>query len=137
MQILSFGVYGQRPQPKGSMRAFLPKGRNVPIVTSSNKALKPWEQQVRQEARAAVQAQYWMVPGPDMPLRVSLTFWMPAVKKKRSYPTVKPDLDKLIRGTLDGLTHVVFKDDAQIVTVIAQKRYTTGEPGCDVSIQVD
>ena len=34
----------------------------------------------------------------------------------------RPDLDKLIRSTLDGLTGAVFVDDSQVVAVHASKR---------------
>ena len=33
------------------------------------------------------------------------------------YPAKRGDVDKLIRSTLDALTGVVFRDDAQVVTV--------------------
>lgn len=33
------------------------------------------------------------------------------------YPAKRGDVDKLIRSTLDALTGIVFRDDAQVVTV--------------------
>jgi hypothetical protein len=40
-----------------------------------------------------------------------------------------PDLDKLARSVFDALTRVVFHDDAQVVDLVATKRYATvGEP---------
>jgi Holliday junction resolvase RusA-like endonuclease len=38
-------------------------------------------------------------------------------------PTVPPDLDKLIRAVLDGLTGVAYKDDGQVVKITAVKIY--------------
>jgi Holliday junction resolvase RusA-like endonuclease len=38
-------------------------------------------------------------------------------------PTVPPDLDKLIRAVLDGLTGVAYKDDGQVVRITAVKIY--------------
>lgn len=41
----------------------------------------------------------------------------------------KPDEDKMVRAVLDGLTGVVFKDDAQVDIILAYKRYCTpGDP---------
>lgn len=42
---------------------------------------------------------------------------------KRALVTVRPDLDKLIRAVLDGLTGTAFIDDSQVIEVMAQKRY--------------
>ena len=40
--------------------------------------------------------------------------------------TTMPDVDKLVRCTLDALVGVLIKDDAQVVNLGAGKRY--GEP---------
>jgi Holliday junction resolvase RusA-like endonuclease len=53
------------------------------------------------------------------------------------YPDKKPDLDKLIRSTSDGLKEGgAFHDDSQIVTVQAFKIYARLDeaPGVDISI---
>jgi crossover junction endodeoxyribonuclease RusA len=42
---------------------------------------------------------------------------------KRNEPFVRPDLDKLIRAVLDGLTGVAYEDDQQVVRLTAQKAY--------------
>ena len=42
---------------------------------------------------------------------------------KRNEPYVRPDLDKLIRAVLDGLTGVAYEDDQQVVRLTAQKAY--------------
>ena len=42
---------------------------------------------------------------------------------KRNEPFVRPDLDKLIRAVLDGLTGVAYEDDQQVVRLMAQKAY--------------
>lgn len=59
------------------------------------------------------------------PVRVNLIFHLKRPKTvKRLFPIVAPDLDKLIRGVLDGLTGVAYVDDAQVVDIFAQKVYT-------------
>ena len=40
--MIKFTVYGD-PSPKGSARAFVPKGWTRPIITSATKGLKAWE----------------------------------------------------------------------------------------------
>lgn len=54
---------------------------------------------------------------------------------KRKLPTVVPDLDNCIKSVLDGLNGCAYKDDSQVVTIIATKRYTEGEDRIEVDIQ--
>lgn len=45
------------------------------------------------------------------------------------WPSQRPDVDKLVRNALDGMTGVIYKDDGQVVQLIAQKRYADlGDP---------
>jgi Holliday junction resolvase RusA-like endonuclease len=71
------------------------------------------------------------------PCRVEVVFFLPRPKSvKREYPSVAPDLDKLLRGLFDACTAAkVWGDDSQAVDVIATKRYSDA-PGCSVSITV-
>lgn len=113
-----FTVYGT-PKAKGSMRAFIVKGR--PILTSTNKALKPWAQSVTQTAIA----ERMHMHDSQTAVGVDIVFWLarPASAKRRIFPTVKPDLDKFARAALDALTGVAFEDDSQVVDLIVSKRY--------------
>lgn len=52
-------------------------------------------------------------------------------KKKRAEaiagqlrPTKKPDLDNLVKGIKDGMSKVIWNDDAQIVEMIVRKFYS-------------
>ncbi|PZX07922.1 Holliday junction resolvase RusA-like endonuclease [Psychrobacillus insolitus] len=52
-------------------------------------------------------------------------------KKNRAYaisgalrPTKKPDLDNLVKGIKDGLSKVIWHDDAQIVEMTVRKFYS-------------
>lgn len=69
------------------------------------------------------------------PLSVSLTFYRPVQKSisktererrltNRSKPVVKPDTDNYIKATLDALNGVLWHDDAQIVKITGEKRYS-------------
>ena len=48
-------------------------------------------------------------------------------KAPQHYVIKKNDLDKLVRSTLDGLTGVAYKDDCQVIRILASKRYADFE----------
>lgn len=115
-----------RPQPQGSSRAFMVKGR--PIITSTNKNLKSFRQQVSLVALAAMRAGQHTKIQKNVPVDLTVTFYFqrPASKKKSAAMTVRPDCDKLLRSLGDSLTGICFDDDSQITDVCARKLY--GEP---------
>ena len=118
--MLQFVVYGV-PSPKGSTRAFVPKGWTRPIITSATKGLKAWESKIA--AAASAQANGVLLTGPVV---VTVAFHLPRPKslKKGAVPhTKRPDVDKLIRGATDALSGILYKDDAQIVRITATKAY--------------
>lgn len=135
------------PATKGSMQVFV--RRKFPffvrsfgeliasiIVTSvSTHALKSWEKAVKHAALQAVEGREPFDGAVEM--GVTFTFMRPASvsEKKRPDHIVRPDLDKLLRGVLDPLSGVVFRDDAQIIRFTTlEKRY--GEvPGVELTIQ--
>lgn len=41
------------------------------------------------------------------------------------YPTVKPDVDNVIKGIFDAMNEIVWKDDKQAVDLVLRKRYDT------------
>ena len=64
----------------------------------------------------------------DEPLEVSIVFYLPRPASvgfgKRPFPTVTPDLDKLIRSVLDSLTDSgLWADDSRVIKITAQKLY--------------
>ena len=69
----------------------------------------------------------------DGPVQIVIYFRLPrpaSVKlSRRPFPAVKPDVDKLLRNTLDTLTQAgIYRDDAQVVDLFVQKRYATDDP---------
>lgn len=104
------------------------------MVESSAK-VKPW--------REAVKAACWQVesaatPFPAGPVVVRVDFYLDRPKghfgtgrnaaalkgTAPAYPSGKPDIDKLLRSTLDGLGEAgIWGDDAQVVSVLATKLY--------------
>ena len=120
MRRLTFTVFGT-VQPKGSMRAFVPKGWKRPIVTSANPRLKDWEQNVRACAQQYA-ADYFF----DEAVILELAFYLPRPKsapKSRTHMVTRPDLSKCIRSTEDALIGVLFTDDSYVVGVKAFKQY--------------
>jgi len=126
MEITEFSVRGL-PVPQGSTRAFVVKGR--PVITSTSKGLSSWRHLIASEAQRHATRIY------HGPVIVFLSFYLPKPKsapKSLKYMTKRPDLDKLIRAVLDGITHVLLRDDSQVVAVFAQKEY--GDPGVIVQV---
>ena len=42
---------------------------------------------------------------------------------RRIHPTVKPDIDKLVRAINDALTGILFIDDCQVISMAMSKEY--------------
>lgn len=122
--MIKFTVYG-KPAPQGSTRAFIPKGWKRAIITTDNAKLKPWRQQITD---TALTLQVDAIED-DKPVEVAIDFYFlrPKSARNRVGMTVKPDIDKLVRSILDGLTGVLFRDDSQVVSITARKHYGTIE----------
>ena len=43
---------------------------------------------------------------------------------RRANHDVRPDLDNLLKALFDGMNGILFKDDAQIVRIMAYKKYS-------------
>jgi len=133
---MKFAVQGIEPAPQGSKR-HVGNGR---MVEASAK-VKPWRFAVSQAALETKE------PMTDRPVMVQITFMFNRPKSHYNskgqlkptaplYKQTKPDLDKLCRSTLDGLTNVLLKDDSQVVNLICCKIYAEeGElPGALITI---
>jgi Holliday junction resolvase RusA-like endonuclease len=102
------------------------------IITTDNKKLKPYRQELTHTVMAALHNAGVVAPMAEkhVPVSVVLDFYLerPAsIPKKRTFIVVKPDLDKLVRSTLDALTGTVFLDDAQVVELNVRKHYGVPE----------
>jgi Holliday junction resolvase RusA-like endonuclease len=110
--VISFRVDGV-PVPQGSMRVF-----NGHVVHNKGAELAVWRSAIAIEARRA-----GCTPEPGA-VKLDLLFVMPKPRTvKREYPTVAPDLDKLIRAALDAMTAIAYVDDGQVTEITAQKIY--------------
>jgi crossover junction endodeoxyribonuclease RusA len=122
--MITFTIEGLPPAPQGSKR-HVGGGR---MIESSAK-VKPWREAIRQGALATG------APMTLEPVFVSLLFRFIRPKghlntKGQLKPSAsvehitRPDLDKLVRSTLDGLTGTLFKDDSQVAFLVASKEYS-------------
>lgn len=138
------------PAPQGSKRHV---GNGV--MVESSKKVKPWRQDVKHAALAAsAERTPCLDPtcacqphggtwGRDDALQVEVTFYLPrprghygtgrnAATLKPSAPGrpwTKPDLDKLLRSTLDALGEAgLWADDSRVAVVLAEKQYADHRP---------
>jgi Holliday junction resolvase RusA-like endonuclease len=125
-------IYGD-PAPQGSKRVF-----NGRIVEASGNKLKVWRKAIAAACQTKVTEEHSLLLGP---VRVEVEFYLPrpvsVTIKKRALPIVPPDLDKLLRGLLDGIgqSEVIWGDDSQVVQIDAVKLYADEtEPGATVTI---
>ena len=129
---ISFTVLG-RPAPQGSMKSF-GKGR----MGCDNPRTLPWRQQVGWSAlEARAKAGICAPWAKEVAVSVNCVFYFarPKSAKKREYPTVKPDRDKLERAIGDALTGVLYMDDSQWVDGHATKLYGLPER-VEISVEV-
>lgn len=118
-----------------------PQGSKIPRVSSKGKAYVQeqnsakhgtWRQDIIDGLLKVRRELGWDTVA-EVPVEVWLDFRLPRPAsvsiRKRPFPHVKPDLDKLVRAFLDAATIAgVFQDDAQVIVVHASKRYATDDP---------
>jgi crossover junction endodeoxyribonuclease RusA len=123
-----FIVYA-KPQPQGSSRGFHPKGSKHIIITSDNKNLRPYRQQVSLCAVAAMNEMGAERIPRKIPVELRLRFYFqkPESRSKKAQMTVKPDVDKLVRAVGDSLSGICYDDDSQVTDLIVRKRYGVPE----------
>jgi crossover junction endodeoxyribonuclease RusA len=111
------------PVSQGSMSVF-----NGRIVHQKAKELTAWRNAIGNACRAIMNPMTGAV-------EVDITFMLPRPRTvRRDQPYVRPDVDKLARAALDGLTGAAFADDAQVTRLTARKMYGPPE-GAAVRIE--
>jgi len=125
------------PVAKGRPRATAIGGHARMYTPATTRA---YEQRVAVAAREATAK----APPMDGALSVSIeiTMQIPASwgRAKRAdalaglvMPTGRPDLDNLVKALTDACNGIVWRDDAQIVRLMAEKRYGE-QPGASISV---
>ena len=126
------------PSPQGSKRHV---GKGI-MVESAGQKLKDWRTAVRQDCVAAMK-DTGTTGWPTGPVAVSIVFLLP--RPKAHYRTGKhsgelrddaptwvdkrPDVDKLIRSTLDALTAAgLYGDDGQVARLLVDEKYADPQP---------
>ena len=127
---LKFVVLGV-PVPQGSKRAYVVGSRAV-VVDTNKEALRPWRAAVQHAGEIALAGRQGITDAAC----VHLEFHMPRPKTvTRLRPSTKPDIDKLTRALLDGLTDSgVLRDDALVVSLRVEEWYADDEPYAAVKV---
>ena len=139
MELLAaFEVLGV-PAPQGS-KTRMPNGAMIEGSSKTGRAKqKAWRTAVAQTARDLAPDEPY-----DMPMQLEVAFRMPmpasrpaAARRAGVWPhSVKPDIDKLLRSTLDGLTDGgLIRDDARIVAVDASAFEYVGWTGAEIVLR--
>ena len=142
----SFTVFGVDPAPQGSKKYVGTRrtaaGNNIPMIVESSPKLPAWRKAVSDAVIAGMKDS-----GDDSKfegaVKVEAVFYLtrkPSVK--RALPTVPPDVDKILRSLMDGITARsksgeilgVWQDDSQVVKVDVSKVYATKQSGVAVTI---
>lgn len=131
MTALIFRVDGV-PVPQGSKNGYVINGKAVLVEASKN--IKPWRESITLTARGAIKRTGWELA--DEGVFAAICFYLPKPPSaKRDYPTVKPDLDKLVRAVLDGCTDAgVWADDSKVLAIAASKHYA--KDGCPQGVEI-
>lgn len=142
-RVVSIDVRGQ-PRPQGSMKMHrLPNGG---VAARYPAQVWEWRYKVQQAVAAAEEPQFTGA----VELRLGFELMRPAghylptnsrrnvvelSPKAPPLPIVAPDLDKLVRAVCDAITDAgLWRDDSQVVTIRAAKRYATSTPGVLIKI---
>lgn len=135
MEEVEFWVLGE-PAPKGSTKSFYIKKLGRTVTTAGNRNTKMWEQRVATEGQRMEMERAFYTNDKNVSYEVEMEFFFPrprSIPKKRTEMCVRPDLDKLERAVLDGLTDVLIGDDARVVSIKSSKKYGS-PPGAKIKI---
>jgi Holliday junction resolvase RusA-like endonuclease len=136
------------PVPQGSKKAFRHSRTGRVVMMDDNPNLAAWRANVTAKARGA-----WGVDRPplDAPVIATALFYLPRPKGHYGtgrnagilkdsaplYPTVKPDLDKLVRAVFDSLKDAgVWRDDALCIGLGGSAKFYADavEPGLTLTL---
>jgi Holliday junction resolvase RusA-like endonuclease len=142
----SFTVFGVDPAPQGSKKYVGSRksaaGNLIPMIVESSPKLPAWRKAVSDAVIAGMEASGDLSKF-DGAVKVEAVFYLTRPKTvTRAYPIKPPDVDKLARSLLDGITARsksgqicgVWGDDSQVVRLDVTKVYATGQSGVAVTI---
>ena len=136
-----------KPQGSKSFKGLSKSGRA--ILTESSGGSRLWRNDVMLDSRRQYKG-----PIISEPVGLEIVFWMPRPKghyrtgrhagelkpNAPSWHAIAPDVDKLARCTLDGLSAkcggCVIADDSIVVSLHCEKRYVTAVEGVGAAISL-
>jgi len=131
MTVVDLRVIGV-PAPQGS-KTRMPNGAMVEGGSAAGRAKhRAWRTAVAEAAVGKVDEPL------DGPLQLVAEFFLPrpASRKRDRWADRKPDLDKLLRCTLDGLTDAgLIRDDARVAYISASKELADTWTGATLRVQ--
>ena len=119
------------PAPQPRVRAYR-RGDHAGVYTPDSAAA--WKSQV---TLAAIPHRGRFATGP---LQLYVEFYLPRPQahKHDDYVTVKPDLDNLLKSTMDALSNAgVWHDDAQVAAIVSTKRYESANQAIGAVIRLE
>lgn len=120
-----------KPAPQPRVRAYR-RGEHAGVYTPS--MADAWKGQVMLAA-GLYRGQFTTGP-----LRLEVEFYLPRprARKNDDYVTVKPDLDNLLKSTMDALSNAgVWHDDAQVAAIVSTKRYESANQAIGAVIRLE
>lgn len=115
-----------RAMQTGSIRR-LPDGRAFPVRRNTE-----WGNRVALAAQAVRPPQLFEGP---LTVRVEVRRTRPrSLPKRIVWPATRPDMDNYLKA-LDGLKGIIYRDDAQIVRLVAEKVFHA-VPGMTIEVAV-
>jgi len=120
-----------KPAPQPRVRAYR-RGEHAGVYTPS--MADAWKGQVMLAA-GLYRGQFTTGP-----LRLEVEFYLPRpqARKNDDYVAVKPDLDNLLKSTMDALTNAgVWRDDSQVAAVVMSKRYESANQAIGAVIRLE
>jgi crossover junction endodeoxyribonuclease RusA len=130
---MEFHVIGL-PAPQGSKKFWGFSDDGQAILADSCVRTKPWQETVKWAAVTAKNRQRWSLIRGPVAIEITFTMYKPksAPRRRKTYPAVAPDLDKLIRAVWDTLRLKggigLIEDDSCIVESLARKVYPGEHP---------
>lgn len=134
--MISFTVPGA---PKGKGRPRFARSGNR-IVTYTPADTVAYEKLIAAKAKEAMRGEKPMTGGVYLSVKVDYQVPKSWSEKKKIQaltgaivPTVKPDVDNILKVVADALNGVVWQDDAQVVWATVKKMYGA-TPGIEVTV---
>ena len=122
-----FKIYGN-PIPQGRPRV-IKKGAHYSVKD-------PDKSRIYKDGLHLLGQKHRIEPLPTGPLGLRLTFEMlkpKTVRKRERWRAKKPDMDNLVKAVLDAMNGILYRDDAQIVYLVALKPYSDS-PGVTIEL---